>query len=57
MPLTSRLGFRTEFSWSRYADWVAATARAELVEHRTLPPLGHFSLVRFGKTATAAMTQ
>jgi phosphatidylethanolamine/phosphatidyl-N-methylethanolamine N-methyltransferase len=54
MPLTSRLGFRTEFSWSRYADWVAATSRAELVEHRALPPLGHFSLVRFAKTETAA---
>lgn len=54
MPLTSRLGFRTEFSWSRYANWVAATSRAELVEHRALPPLGHFSLVRFAKTETAA---
>jgi SAM-dependent methyltransferase len=21
MPITSRLGFRTEFSWERYADW------------------------------------
>jgi phosphatidylethanolamine/phosphatidyl-N-methylethanolamine N-methyltransferase len=53
MPLTSRLGFRTEFSWSRYADWVAATSRAVLVEHRVLPPLGHFSLVRFAKTESA----
>jgi phosphatidylethanolamine/phosphatidyl-N-methylethanolamine N-methyltransferase len=54
MPLTSRLGWRTEFAWSRYADWVAATASARLVEHRALPPLGHFSLVRFAKTDAVA---
>ena len=54
-PVVRRLGFRTaEFAWSRYADWVAATASARLVEHRALPPLGHFSLVRFAKTDAAA---
>jgi phosphatidylethanolamine/phosphatidyl-N-methylethanolamine N-methyltransferase len=49
MPLTSRLGFRTEFPWSRYEDWAAARSDVELVENRPLPPLGHFSLVRYRK--------
>jgi phosphatidylethanolamine/phosphatidyl-N-methylethanolamine N-methyltransferase len=49
MPVTSRLGFRTEFPFSRYTDWVATRDDIALVEHRPLPPLGHFSLVRFAK--------
>ncbi len=49
MPLTSRLGFRTEFPWSRYTDWAATRADVELAEQRPLPPFGHFSLVRFKK--------
>ncbi len=48
MPITSRLGWRTEFSWERYAAW-AATAPVEVVERRALPPLGHFSLIRLRK--------
>lgn len=51
MPITSRLGFRTEFSWGRYAAWAAATPSVRLAERRPLPPLGHFSLVRFEKLA------
>lgn len=49
MPVTSRLGFRTEFSWSRYEDWAAGRHDVRLVERRPLPPLGHFSLVRYAK--------
>ncbi len=49
MPITSRLGWRTEFSWVRYADWLAASPRARLVEKRALPPLGHFWLIRIAK--------
>ncbi|WBH15693.1 class I SAM-dependent methyltransferase [Sphingomonas radiodurans] len=51
MPVTSRLGFRTEFPWSRYADWMKTRGDIRLAEHRPLPPLGHFSLVRFAKTS------
>ena len=51
MPLTSRLGWRTEFAWSRYQSWIDATPGVRLVEHRQLPPLGHFSLVRLAKSA------
>jgi phosphatidylethanolamine/phosphatidyl-N-methylethanolamine N-methyltransferase len=50
MPVTSRLGFRTEFPWSRYQQWESGRDDATLVECRPLPPLGHFSLVRFRKT-------
>ncbi len=54
MPVTSRLGFRTEFAFSRYSDWAATMPDIELVERRELPPLGHFSLVRFRKMAVPA---
>lgn len=49
MPITSRLGWRTEFSWARYADWAANTPAVRLVERRPLPPLGHFALIRFAR--------
>jgi phosphatidylethanolamine/phosphatidyl-N-methylethanolamine N-methyltransferase len=49
MPITSRLGFRTEFPFERYADWSAANGSVSLVERRALPPLGHFELLRFRK--------
>ena len=49
MPLTSRMGWRTEFSWARYGDWLAASPTARLVERRALPPLGHFWLIRIVK--------
>lgn len=49
MPVTSRLGFRTEFPWSRYEAWAAGRSDIRLLENRPLPPLGHFSLVRYQK--------
>jgi len=49
MPITSRLGFRTEFPFERYAAWAAANGTVHLVERRALPPLGHFELLRFRK--------
>jgi phosphatidylethanolamine/phosphatidyl-N-methylethanolamine N-methyltransferase len=49
-PVVRPLGFRTaEFAWSRYAQWLAGAHGMELVERRLIPPLGHFSLVRFRK--------
>ncbi len=54
-PVVRRLGFRTaEFAWSRYAQWLASAHGMELVERRLVPPLGHFSLIRFRKTEVAA---
>jgi phosphatidylethanolamine/phosphatidyl-N-methylethanolamine N-methyltransferase len=53
-PIVRRLGFRTaEFAWSRYTKWLAASDGIELAERRLIPPLGHFSLVRFRKTERA----
>jgi phosphatidylethanolamine/phosphatidyl-N-methylethanolamine N-methyltransferase len=49
MPVTSKLGWRTEFPWERYEAWAATNGRVELAENRPLPPLGHFSLVRYRK--------
>src|ERR1700754_5307611 len=54
-PVVRPLGFRTaEFAWSRYAKWLAGAKGMELVERRLVPPLGHFSLVRFRKIDIAA---
>ncbi|EAQ34277.1 UbiE/COQ5 methyltransferase [Nitrobacter sp. Nb-311A] len=53
-PVVRPLGFRTaEFTWSRYALWLTATRKIELVENRPIPPLGHFSLLRIRKAAIA----
>lgn len=51
MPVTSRLGFRTEFPFSLYSDWVSSRPDVTLLEARPIAPFGHFSLVRFGRTA------
>lgn len=53
MPVTSRLGFRTEFPWSRYERWAAASKRVRLQEKRALPPFGHFWLLRYVRLADA----
>ncbi len=55
MPLTSRMGFRTQFPWARYARWAEGRAEAvRLLERRPLPPLGHFQLIRFARLPDAA---
>ena len=51
MPVTTRLGWRTDFPWSRFEKWLALAPGLSLVERRSLPPLGHFSLIRFSKSA------
>jgi phosphatidylethanolamine/phosphatidyl-N-methylethanolamine N-methyltransferase len=53
-PVVRRLGWRTEFAWSRYAQWVGRNPAVELIERRPVPPLGHFSLIRFRKIEPAA---
>jgi phosphatidylethanolamine/phosphatidyl-N-methylethanolamine N-methyltransferase len=51
-PMAHRLGWRTEFPWARFARWAERPHGVRLVERRAMPPLGHFSLVRFAKTGT-----
>ena len=52
-PLARKLGWRPEFPWKRLADW-AERDGVHLIERRPMPPMGHFSLIRFGKGASAA---
>jgi phosphatidylethanolamine/phosphatidyl-N-methylethanolamine N-methyltransferase len=52
-PAARKLGWRTEFSFERYAGWAARTAGVRIVERRSMPPLGHFSLIRFAKDGAA----
>lgn len=48
-PFVQRLGWRSEFPWSRFESWMAQNGRVQLMERRPMPPLGHFALVRFCK--------
>jgi phosphatidylethanolamine/phosphatidyl-N-methylethanolamine N-methyltransferase len=56
-PAARKLGWRTEFSFERYANWVARHGGVRLVERRAMPPLGHFSLIRFVKDGGAEMAR
>lgn len=48
-PVARRLGWRTEFPWTRYAAWLARKPDIRVLERRPLPPFGHFQLIRFGR--------
>ncbi|UTD27934.1 class I SAM-dependent methyltransferase [Bradyrhizobium sp. WD16] len=48
-PLARRLGWRPEFPWKRLVDWAARHGGVKLEERRPMPPMGHFSLIRFRK--------
>jgi phosphatidylethanolamine/phosphatidyl-N-methylethanolamine N-methyltransferase len=52
-PAARKLGWRTEFSFERYAQWASRTPGMNLVERRAMPPFGHFSLIRFAKEGGA----
>jgi phosphatidylethanolamine/phosphatidyl-N-methylethanolamine N-methyltransferase len=48
-PAARRLGWRPEFRWERLAQWAARHGGVSVIERRPMPPLGHFSLIRFGR--------
>ena len=48
---TRHLGWRPEFPWARIGDWCARRPNVELLERRSVPPLGLFTLVRLCKRA------
>jgi phosphatidylethanolamine/phosphatidyl-N-methylethanolamine N-methyltransferase len=52
-PAARKLGWRTEFSFQRYAQWAARTNGMRLAERRAMPPFGHFALIRFAKEGDA----
>jgi phosphatidylethanolamine/phosphatidyl-N-methylethanolamine N-methyltransferase len=51
MPISRQLGWRSDFPFSIYTGWAKRTPGIRLLERKPVPPLGHFSLVRFGKDA------
>lgn len=50
-PFARRLGWRPEFPFKRLTDWAERHGGVRVLERRPMPPLGHFSLIRFGRTA------
>lgn len=48
-PVARRLGWRPEFPWERLVNWAAAHGGVTLAERRPMPPMGHFSLIRYRK--------
>ena len=48
-PLARRLGWRPEFPWARLTAWAAKHGGVSLTERRPMPPMGHFSLIRYRK--------
>ena len=49
-PVARRLGWRPEFPWGRLTGWQDRTPGIHFIERRPMPPLGHFSLIRYGKS-------
>lgn len=57
-PVARRLGWRSEFAFTRLADWSKRrSGEVRLIERRPVPPLGHFSLIRFVKLVSALRAQ
>jgi len=52
-PLARRLGWRPEFPWERLTAWNERVPSIRFIERKPMPPLGHFSLIRYGKEAVA----
>ncbi len=50
-PVARRLGWRPEFPWQRLVEWAARHGGVTLEERRPMPPMGHFSLIRYRKAA------
>jgi phosphatidylethanolamine/phosphatidyl-N-methylethanolamine N-methyltransferase len=48
-PIARRLGWRPEFPWARLTNWASRHGGVSLEERRPMPPMGHFSLIRFRK--------
>ena len=46
-PIARRLGWRPEFRFARLMQWAERHGGVRLIEQRPVPPLGHFSLIRF----------
>ena len=49
-----KLGWSPEFLFKRIADWAEKNGHVRLVERRTVPPFGVFTLMRFARDGVAA---
>ncbi len=50
-PVANRFGWRSDFPWSLFNSWLATSAfEMHLIERQAVPPFGHFSVIRFGKS-------
>jgi phosphatidylethanolamine/phosphatidyl-N-methylethanolamine N-methyltransferase len=50
-PIARWLGWRPEFPFKRLTDWAARNGAVRVLERRSMPPFGHFALIRFGRAA------
>jgi phosphatidylethanolamine/phosphatidyl-N-methylethanolamine N-methyltransferase len=53
-PIARRLGWRPEFPWGRLTAWQERAPAVHFIERRPMPPMGHFSLIRYGKGESVA---
>jgi phosphatidylethanolamine/phosphatidyl-N-methylethanolamine N-methyltransferase len=48
-PVARRLGWQPDFGWERLSHWAEKRGDIRVMERRPVPPLGHFSVVRFAR--------
>ncbi len=48
-PVARRLGWRPEFPWGRLTKWAERHGGVTMIERTPMPPMGHFSLIRYRK--------
>ena len=56
-PMARKLGWQPEFSWARLEQWATRNGCVRVIERRPMPPLGHFSMIRFERLAMAKRPQ
>jgi phosphatidylethanolamine/phosphatidyl-N-methylethanolamine N-methyltransferase len=56
-PVVERLGWRSDFPWARFENWMSKNGGVVLAGRRPLPPLGHFALLRFRKMSAHSETE
>ena len=54
-PLARRLGWRPEFRFRTLSDWAERHGGVRVIERRAMPPMGHFSLIRFERLTGGAL--
>jgi phosphatidylethanolamine/phosphatidyl-N-methylethanolamine N-methyltransferase len=50
-PLARELGWRPEFQFARIVSWVKRHGGVRILERRSLPPMGNFTLIRLERLA------